>query len=361
MIRLNMAIVALALALSPPAWSQTPFTGGQQKPVSTTPPPKSQPPAQGAGQPAGSGASQSGQAPVGASGQPAAKMPAVVPPASRLPMSKDMREQAEYQAEGVFPDMTRPGAGGQVQDAWNNSEPGKGVHVQRLCEDCVYKVRTREFMTTTVVLPEDAVITSVDPGDGVGFVTKIKTSNKLSVRPTSWGMDTNLNVHTKSGAVYPLYVRSETVNSMNIPDLVVKIVGREKPVDVEGHAADSGRAAEPLAKPGDRVVPPGKRDFVRHVPLDVAKFHGWNDYRLWGDDDLRPEMIWRDDIFTYIRYGKKWDGMELSAGYVTIDGIDELVNTHVEGTVFVIESVAPLITLKNGKQYLCIRYNGKRP
>ncbi|CDK99668.1 conserved protein of unknown function, containing conjugal transfer, TrbG/VirB9/CagX [Magnetospirillum gryphiswaldense MSR-1 v2] len=335
------ALALLGLAVMP-AEAQTPF-GGKGQPVPATPPAKAQP----------------------APAPPQSTVPAQQPPVARVPMSPDMKQQAEFQAEGVFPEMNRPGAGGQVQDAWSDAEPRAGVYVQRLCEDCVYKVRTREFMTTTVILPEDAVITSADPGDAIGFSVKIKAANKLAIRPASWGQDTNVNVYTKSGAVYPLYVRSETVNSMNVPDLVVKIVGREKPAAIEAPApvVDDTEKKEP-AKPGAPALQQGavpKKDFVRHVPVDPAKFHGWGDYKLWGDDSLKPETVWRDDFFTYIRYGAKWDGMELASGYVTLDSIDELVNTHVEGTVFVIESTAPLITLKNGKRFLCIQYTGAKP
>ncbi|CAA7619313.1 TrbG/VirB9 family P-type conjugative transfer protein [Magnetospirillum sp. UT-4] len=332
------ALVGLAVL---PAEAQTPFTGKGQVP--TTPPPKAQP----------------AQLPPPATTAPVQLHPGPTPGAA-MPMSADKRQQAEFQAEGVFPDMTRPGAGGQVQDAWNDSDARKGVYVQRLCEDCVYKVRTREFMTTTVILPEDAVITSADPGDAVGFQVKVKSSNKLAVRPTAWGIDTNLNVYTRSGAVYPFYIRAETVNSLNVPDLVVRIAGRERPEAVAGIGEDHDKEK---AKPDDGkpLAKGAKRDFVRHVPVDPAKFHGWGDYKLWGDESLKPETVWRDDFFTYIRYGGKWDGMELSAGYVTIDGIDELVNSHVEGSVFVVESTSPLITLKNGKKYLCIQYTGEKP
>ena len=124
MIRSTIVVLAFSLIVLP-AQAQTPF-GGKGQPVPTTPPPKVQapPPAQGATAP----------------GAPQA--------APRMPLSADMKQQAQFQAEGIFPDMTRPGAGGQMQDAWNNSDPRTGVHVQRLCENCVYKVRTREFMTT---------------------------------------------------------------------------------------------------------------------------------------------------------------------------------------------------------------------
>lgn len=338
------AVVGVGL-LVVPAEAQTPF-GGKGQPVPQTPPPKAAqtPPSQ----------------PVqGTTTQPLPQQQQQQ--AARASALPGMTEQAEFQAEGVFPDMTRPGAGGQVQDAWNDAQPRQGVYVQKMCDDCVYKVRTREFMTTTLILPEDAVISSVDPGDAVGFTVKVKAANKLAIRPASWGQDTNVNVYTKSGAVYPFYVRSETVNSMNVPDLIVKIVGREKPaaVEVSNVAIDDkekggqAEANSPALKPGK-----SKKDFVRHVPTDVSKFHGWKDYSLSGDPELKPETVWRDDFFTYVRYGRKWDGMELASGFVTIDGIDELVNTHVEGTVFVIESTAPLITLKNGKKYLCIQYTG---
>ncbi|MGE4278209.1 MAG: TrbG/VirB9 family P-type conjugative transfer protein [Magnetospirillum sp.] len=326
------ALFALGVVVVP-AEAQTPF-GGKGQPVAPTPPPKTTQPSQ-----------QQMQA----------------QPAARVPMSPDMAKQAEYQSEGVFPEMSRPGAGGQVQDAWNDAEPRAGVYVQKLCDDCVYKVRTREFMTTTLILPDDAVITSADPGDAVGFSVKIKASNKLAVRPASWGQDTNLNVYTKSGAVYPFYIRSETVNSMNVPDLVVKIVGREKPAPVEVVAPAGTGIDDKEKEAGASAMKPTdgkKKGVIRHVPMDVSKFHGWEDYELSGDSELKPETIWRDDFFTYVRYGQKWDGMELSTGYVTVDGIDELANSHVEGTTFVIESVAPLITLKNGKRFLCIRYTG---
>jgi ComB9 competence protein len=331
------AVVGTGLLVAP-AEAQTPF-GGKGQPVPQTPPPKTQPGPAQAAQP---------QMPPAQSARPAA-----------LP---GMAEQAAFQAEGVFPEMTRPGAGGQVQDAWTDAEPRQGVYVQKLCQDCVYKVRTREFMTTTLILPEDAVITSVDSGDAVGFDVKVKSANKLAVRPASWGQDTNINVYTKSGAVYPIYVRSETVHSMNVPDLVVKIIGRERPADIEIPANvevnDKEKGVQEVNAPALAPDKPAKRDFVRHVPVDPSKFRGWGDYKLWGDDELKPETVWRDDHFTYVRYGQKWDGMELASGYVTVDGIDELVNTHVEGTVFVIEHTAPLITLKNGKKYLCIQYTG---
>ena len=54
-----------------------------------------------------------------------------------------------------------------------------------------------------------------------------------------------------------------------------------------------------------------------------------------GDKNLKPEQVYRDDNFTYIQYGDKWNDIELPTAYVVVDDIDELVNTRVIGTTFV--------------------------
>ncbi|WP_413208535.1 TrbG/VirB9 family P-type conjugative transfer protein [Rhodospirillum sp. A1_3_36] len=86
---------------------------------------------------------------------------------------------------------------------------------------------------------------------------------------------------------------------------------------------------------------------------------GWGDYSLWGSDNtLKPRTVYRDDYFTYIKFGDRWKDIELPTAYVVVDEIDELVNTRVDGDTFIVESTRPLITLKSGASYLCIRYDG---
>ena len=99
-------------------------------------------------------------------------------------------------------------------------------------------------------------------------------------------------------------------------------------------------------------------DFVAQSPFDPNALRGWGEYDLWGDETLRPETVFRDDHFTYIRFGKRWKDVELPTAYVVVDGIDELVNTRVQGETYIIESTRPLITLKSGQSYLCIEYTG---
>ena len=333
-------------------------------PVSPTPPGRNPPPG---ATPAPGGVAATAPRPADRQEQPAQKQP--------MPMSEDVYKQAIYQSEGVYGDLDRPAAGGQIQAAWDISDARDGVYITRMCEDCVYKVRTRQFMDTTLVLPEDAVISGTpDLGDPAGFKIQVRAPNKLVVRPVMYGIDTNLNIYTKSGEVYPFYIRSEGFNSVHIPDVVVKILGRERPIPPpsanENANIGSERQGNGKAKPngiraaavhGLTTPTPDRGDFVRSIPFDPAKLHGWNDYKLWGDDELKPVIVFRDDEFTYIDYGKNWDSVELPTAYVVNDGIDELVNTRVQGSTFIIESVAPLISLKSGKKHLCIQYTGDTP
>jgi ComB9 competence protein len=370
---LTAAAFVAALWAAPTA-SQTPF-GAQARQVPATPP----------GKPATAPQAVPTRttATVGASAAPVEQ-----PESPTLPVPASVIKQAESQLNGQFPAMARAGVGGQVQDAWNESAPREGVQAFRLCEDCVYKVRLREFMSTTIILPEDTEVLTADLGDSAGFQVKVKAANMIAVRPASYGLDTNLNVYSKSGAVYPFYLRAESFNSKNVPDLVVKIIGRESPAKIEapagaGLAGDATEGAsgdetrqgkegdgDGKEKGGDKAAAavealtnpkPPAGDFVRKIPFDPSKLHGWKDYKLWGDEALRPETVFRDGEFTYIQYGARWGAVELPSAYVVIDEIDELVNSRVQGTTLIVESISPLITLKSGKQFLCVQYTGEKP
>ncbi|SIS85411.1 TrbG/VirB9 family P-type conjugative transfer protein [Insolitispirillum peregrinum] len=297
-------------------------------------------------------------------------------PAAALPPSQQAIAQAANQREGLFTALVRAN-GGQIQDAWDKTE--EGVHTFALRgQSTVYKVIAREFMTTTIILPDDAEIVSADLGDPAGFSVAVRTRNMLAIRPAGWGMDTNLNIYTRSGLVYPFYIRAENAQSYNVPDLLVRIEGKEKALQagawlVEPTASPASVAASPAAGGvGDAPLPKLEKavaglnqpsapagDWVRAVPFDPSRLHGFEDYELWGDDALKPVRVFRDDRFTYIQYDGQWDAAELPTAYVVVDGIDEVVNTRVQGSTYIVEAVAPLISLKIGKRFLCLKYNGK--
>ena len=301
------------------------------------------------------------------------------------------------QRHGVYPPLDQPGnlvalqlEGGMIQHAWNSAPPTAGIAEFRMCRSCVYRVRTRELMVSTVILPEGVFIERADLGDPAGFNVEVRTENMLAVKPESYGIDTNLNVYTDVG-VFSFYLRAEGFNSTNIPDLVVRIedptgiaslaapkrqapaatsaaptpeidatdISAIAPADATNAASLTGGPAGPRPAVLQRLAPThDEADFVERVEFDPGKLHGFDDYTLWGDRELRPETVFRDAHFTYIQFGAKWNTVELPVAFVVVDEIDEQVNTRIQGRTYIVESVAEVITLKSGIKYLCIRYDG---
>jgi len=316
--------------------------------------------------------------------QPAPALGQVQVQAPKMPIPPSVLDQAHDQQDGYYGHLVRPRSAGQVQDAWDNNPPEAAVYRTALCTDCTYKVRLREWMVSVIELPRGEKIDAVDIGDANGFQVSKRGEDRLALRPVGHGYDTNLIVYGKSGTVYPFYLRAEGFNSGNTPDLVVRLEGtvaldddmavagmsgaknavaEEDEPNAAPKAEDGGKDADAMAQAvqgltqTNPLTPP--TDFVADAAFDPNALRGWGDYRLWGSDDsLTPETVFRDDHFTYIRFGEKWKDIELPTAYVVVDGIDELVNTRVAGQTYIIESTRPLITLKSGDTYLCIEYEG---
>lgn len=308
---------------------------------------------------------------------PAGGTPPPTPPARAMPIPDSVVNQTKEQMNGRYGDLVRPRTSGQIQRAWDKSEDDAAVYTTAMCRGCTYKVRLREYMVSVLELPRGEIIDSVDLGDKSGFSVQQRGPRRLALRSVGHGYDTNMLVYGRSGEVYPIYLRAEGFNSDNVPDVVVKIDGvvtiddemsvtgiggieSEPPTTIPGMTLPSTNAADAID--GLTATNPGTPDddFVAEAAFDPNALRGWNEYELWGSEELEPETVFRDDQFTYVKYGDKWKDLELPTAYVVVDGIDEQVNTRVQGETFIIESTRPLITLKSGKSYLCIRYPGEQ-
>ncbi|GAB3452286.1 TrbG/VirB9 family P-type conjugative transfer protein [Insolitispirillum peregrinum] len=376
-----IAVNAPGLSAAQTSLTPPPASGSNQ-PFSGAPP---------AGKPGTSSTSASaGQAsPAGKpTAAPGTGKPAATPdPAAVKPVSAYQMQSATDQADGYFPPLARGPIGGQIQESWNKAPADAGVQTLPVCGgSCVYRVLLRQYMTTTIQLPADARIVSADLGDNASFQVAVRGSNMVAVKPLHYGVDTNINVYTEHGNIYSFYLRAENPMSGHIPDLLVRVQGSDAPSDglitlapgdasplpgqtgaAGGQTAGKGKeppltsrqkaALEGLEGP-KTSVPAQQGDWVREVPFDPSTLHGFDDYELWGDEELKPVRVFRDKVFTYVQYGDKWDTGSGQAAFTVVDHVDEPVNTRVVGSTLVIESTAPLISLKNGKKFLCIKYTG---
>lgn len=288
-----------------------------------------------------------------------------VPP----PIPEDVLQQAAQQRAGDYGLLKRPAmASGMIQEAWNEAYEGQGVRERLECGTCVYKVRTREFMVTALQFPQGVEISQADLGDETAFDMKQRAANTLVVMPKASGVDSSMQVYAKDGRIFSFYLRAEGINSNQVPDLLYKIIGQRdyRPTMKTFFSDDVAAKDKALAETDDlskKVVAPidieDPKDFIKEAKYDPSKLRGWNDYKLFGDEELRPLTVFRDDYFTYIQFGDKWPELELPTAYVVHDDYDELVNTRTQNTMYIVESTARLITLKSGKKYLCIEYRGE--
>ena len=334
------------------------------------------------------------------------------------PVARSIAESAERQSEGDYPPLLRQGQrtttsnvptqGGFIQEAWNDAGPNAGYVEFKADPNRTYKIRIREFMTTTLMLPDGDEVWRADVGDPTQIEVQLRRPNILTIRPNGFGFDTNITVFAGDN-VYPIYVRAEGHNSVNLSDLIVRIIdpyagseeyGEYRPSQPIQGGIDSLALADPsdipvveevfVAPDGPDALPldglvssevieePAEtkadrdaevlddfrvrrepNDFVERVEFDPGKLHGFDDYTLWGDEELAPVRVFRDDFFTYIQYAQRYDQVDLPVAFVVVDGIDELVNTRVQGRTYIVESTSSLITLKSGNRYLCIKYEAR--
>lgn len=307
------------------------------------------------------------------------------------PSADDVRRQAE----GDFPALDRAVPLGEIQDAWSRADtkpaPGQeapGISRYVYAPTTVYKIDTRVFMVTTVVLPAWETVAQVHLGDNFAFqVGRVDNprQNILKISSKHAGGDTNMVVIGGSGRVYPFYIRSSGVKSRTPSDFVVYIEGRdpkadppelpeEKAVGSTSSLTDSSSSAagflEKLASfapasgaPSDKTA--GKDDWLREIPFDINTLR-FEEFRMAkggasDSDKIAPDRVFHDGVFTFLYYGRdRMDVVHRPVVHLVIDGVDNPVNTRTagrHGNILVVEAVGNL-TLRNGARVVCIEYLG---
>lgn len=276
----------------------------------------------------------------------------------------------ETMAVGDYPAMKRESnVVGAIQRAWDNAPGNAGIYAVRYTPETVFKIRVREFMTTTIVLPEWESVAKQILGDNYGFKVEQPQPHILVLRAAIAGADTTLTVIGESGRVYPFYVRSEGYNSDNLPDVAV-YVKAARPDDAP---ASPGASSPQAAKAGtDGAAAPSKThetkaaaskpvrsetgledpDWLKDIAFDPAKLRF--DFTMSGDKSIAPDRVFSDGIFTYFDYGERWNESDLPVVYRVVDGVDTPVNTRSRSTMLIAES-AGAFTLRNGQRVVCVR------
>ena len=272
-------------------------------------------------------------------------------PAGEIP-DRPMRDDANLKA---------------VQTAFDTSDPRDNVKRHNYSPDVTIKIRCREFMGSTVVLPPGEEISGYVLGDNTNFAfvplgrQNPNLQNKFEVSGKFHGADTNLTVFGLSGNIYSFYLRNDSVKSSYMPSLVTYI--KDDTVAERVHAIKAVEAEKKQLTKAGKEKPGGGDDgeYLAKLPdlTDPATLNF--SYRLKsGDEDLKPIRVFDDGYFTYFQFGEQdlKKVRRLPAIYRVVDGFDTPVNTRVNKGMVVAETVNDKWTLRSGSAHLCIWKKG---
>jgi type IV secretory pathway VirB9-like protein len=253
-----------------------------------------------------------------------------------------------------------------IQIAFDKSDPRANVKRFPYDPDVTYKIRLREFMGSTIVLPKGETIAGYSLFDEHNFTfTPMSDKNPVLVNvfvvyAKYHGADTNLIVHGESGNIYSFYLRNDSVDSDFMPSLVTyiedpatseRIKRQDEVVENEKAAA----LAVELAEKNKKEKP--DTDYLKEIPTKVegSTLNFGYEFR-GGDDKIKPIRVFDDGYFTWFQFGEKDLNKvaNLPTIYRVIEGYDTPVNSRIVGGSIVAETISDKWTIRSGETHYCI-------
>ena len=268
----------------------------------------------------------------------------------------------EHQKDGKFPRLERQHTLGAIQRVWDKAPNQAGVYAVTYSQEQLIKIRLREFMTTTVVLPSWEVIEEIIIGDSSTFEAVQKANHILLLRCKEFvGADSNITAVGKSGLVYTFYVRSEGYNSENLPDLRVHVhVPGDIPMSFSETSVGQEKSSSKKLKAALSQEETMKNNTLNtEYPSSITpKLSRLNfKWSMAGDSDIAPRQVFSDGVRTWFNFdngtAKLLEQQDLPIIARVIDGVDTPVNTRIEGSMLIAETEG-VFTLRNGTKTVCV-------
>lgn len=235
------------------------------------------------------------------------------------------------------------------------AQTGTGVREVAASERGVISLQTRLRYTTMIVLPDGEEILDIICGDKDFWIIS-STHNIAHVKPAKEGAATNLNLVTKSGAIYSFLLTEKAV----APDLKVYVEGEtsaptSKPkyysaAEMETLELQLAEARASL-KDADRQTDEALAGFRQEYPARLQFPYGTFKY----ERPFLVRSIWHDGQFTYV----KSDATELPALYEVKDGNPALLNFQVREGIYIVPKVLERGYLAIGSQRFAFEQHGR--
>ena len=273
--------------------------------------------------------------------------------------------QGEGQREGKFPRLERQHTLGAIQRSWDKAGRQAGIYTVTYSQQQLIRLRLREFMTTTVVLPTFEVIEDIIVGDKSTFEAVKNNDHIVLMRSKEFvGADSNITIVGRSGIVYSFYVRSEGYNSENLPDLRVHVhvpgdVPMSFPAGGGGYLKEKSRPHQGTVFSSETMKNNNNNQQTEGYPATLSpKLSRLNfKWSMSGDASIAPRQVFSDGVRTWFNFddgsGKAIEQQDLPIIARVMDGVDTPVNTRIDGTLLIAESEG-IFTLRNGSRTVCV-------
>jgi type IV secretory pathway VirB9-like protein len=230
-----------------------------------------------------------------------------------------------------------------------------------------FYIKTRRFIDTIINFPEDEEVAFIVLGDDQAFIVQDFGQimpNSIVVTTQISGADSSLIVKMKSGNSYKFILASYELDSNVMPFLEVNVNYTEEKenneIKTEEMIYDKARK---------------DKDYLRRVKIiktlrNNDNFNGYVDYlkslkspdqinanyKMKGSEEIAPDGIFDDGMWTYFDFRKNFVSNRLPALYKVVNGYDVLVNFRIENGFLIAETLSESgFTLKNGEDYVCVK------
>jgi len=240
--------------------------------------------------------------------------------------------------------------------AWTQTA---GVREVAASERGVIPLQTRIRYTTMVVLPESEEILDVICGDKDFWIVS-STQNIAHIKPAKENAATNLNLVTRSGAIYSFLLTEKAAP----PDLKVYVDGgNDSPSGkpkyysaahveaLELQLAEARAIQRETARETERMAEEASAAFRQDYPSRLQFVYGSPKY----EKPFFVRSVWHDGQFTYL----KSDASELPALYEVKDGKPALLNFQVREGTYVVPKVLDRAYLALGPQRFMLEQQGR--
>lgn len=182
----------------------------------------------------------------------------------------------------------------------------------------------------SIQLGENETIDTISMGDTVSWQI-IPSGNRIFLKPMDQDATTNMTLITNEH-VYFFELHAKTATDINDPGMVfiVKFLYPE--------STDISNFSKVSIPTGPDLKHPEKYNF---------------DYKISGAEDIAPIKIFDDGEFTFFQFKNK--NTSIPAFFeVARDNTEALVNYQVVGDYIVIEKVTSRLTLRHGRDIVCV-------